>query len=87
MKPVYIVQVTFTGKAAEMNAEAQARFNTWYNTNGMLEARRTKAAAEKLLLEWERMGQASMREFRRAESAEEVLFAIIGAAAPAGARP
>lgn len=84
MKPAYVVQVVFKGEAAAMNARAQEKFGgDSYRTNGMVGVVRTKQTAEKRLREWAVMGEVAMKEFRRPESLEEALFAIIGAGRPA----
>ena len=81
MKPVYVVQVVFSGRAAEMHAEAQRRFPSGYLTNGVHEVRRTKASADKLAIDFASLGDVAVAKRMRAESLEEAVMAMIGVAA------
>jgi hypothetical protein len=81
MKPVYVVQVVFKGRAAEMHAEAQRQFPSGYLTNGVHEVRRTKASAYGIAADWAALGDVAVAQRMRAESLDEAFMALIGAAA------
>ncbi len=78
MKPVYVVQVTYKGRAAEMHAEAQRNFPSNYLTNGVQVVRRTKASAARLAADFSSLGDVAMAKRMRAESLDEAFMAMIG---------
>mgnify|MGYP003427057251 FL=1 len=81
MKPVYVVQVVYKGRAAEMHAEAQRQFPSGYLTNGVHEVRRTKRSADGLAADFATLGDVAVATFMRPESLDEAFMHMIGGAA------